>query len=144
VLALDVGARRIGVALSDTLRLLANPLQVVRAEPRDAALTQIAELVRRNEVTALVVGMPLTLSGEVGPQAQLVEQFIERLRAVVQVPIYTADERLTSVEADRILAEAGIKPDQRKAKIDALAAAIILRDFLDTQRPRQRPTDYDD
>jgi putative Holliday junction resolvase len=139
VMALDVGGRRIGVALSDSTRVLASPLTTLRAEPRARALAEIAMLAERNEVTALVVGLPLTLSGEIGPQAQIVQAFAEELRAALSVPIHMFDERLTSVAAERLMQDMGIKPERRKARIDEVAASIILQDFLDSQRNRARP-----
>jgi putative Holliday junction resolvase len=134
IMALDIGGRRIGVALSDTGRVLASPLTTLRAEPRAAAIARIAALAAQHEVAAIVVGLPLTLSGEVGPQAQIVQTFADELRQAVAVPVHLFDERLTSVAAERMMIELGIKPDRRKARIDEVAAAIILQDFLDAQR----------
>lgn len=140
VMALDIGARRIGVALSDTTRVLASPLTTLRAERPSAAIARIAQLVAQHEVAELVVGLPLTLAGEIGPQAQLVQAFVEELRQAVTVPIHLFDERLTSVAAERMMVDLGIKPERRKARIDEVAASIILQDFLDSQRaqPDQR------
>lgn len=136
VMALDVGERRIGVALSDPRRILAAPSTTLRAQPRDQVLQRIAQLARDNEVAELVVGLPLTMSGAIGPQAKLVQDFVEALRGVVALPIHTFDERLTSVEAERIMVELGLKPEQRKARIDEVAASLILQDFLDHHRNR--------
>lgn len=136
MMALDIGGRRIGVALSDSTRVLASPLTTLRAEPRAAALARIAELIAQHEVAELVVGLPLTLSGEIGPQAQLIQAFVEELRRVVRVPIQLFDERLTSVAAERMMIDLGIKPERRKARIDEVAASIILQDFLEAQRHR--------
>jgi putative Holliday junction resolvase len=135
-MALDVGGRRIGVALSDTTRVLASPLTTLRAEPRARALSEIATLVQRHEVVEVVVGLPLTLSGEVGPQAHLVQLFVEQLQRVLTAPIHLFDERLTSVAAERMMLDLGMKPEQRKARIDEVAASIILQDFLDSKRDR--------
>jgi putative holliday junction resolvase len=134
VMALDVGGRRIGVALSDSTRVLASPLTTLRAEPRPRVIGEIAALVARHEVAEMVVGLPLTLSGEIGPQAKLVQAFAEELRAALAVPLHMFDERLTSVAADRMMQELGIKPDRRRERIDEVAASIILQDFLDSQR----------
>lgn len=134
IMALDVGGRRIGVALSDTTRVLASPLTTLRAEPRDRAIAQIAALVAQHEVAEVVVGLPLTLSGEVGPQAQTVQMFADELRRAVDVPLHLFDERLTSVAAERMMIDMGIKPERRKARIDEVAASIILQDFLETRR----------
>jgi len=135
-MALDVGGRRIGVALSDTTRVLASPLTTLRAEPRDRVLSEIAALVQRHEVVEVVVGLPLTLSGEVGPQAHLIQLFVERLKGVLTAPIHLFDERLTTVAAERMMLDLGMKPEQRKARIDEVAASIILQDFLDSARNR--------
>ena len=105
VMALDVGGRRIGVALSDTRCVLASPLTTLRAEPRERALAEVAKLVREYEVCELVVGLPLTLSGEVGPQARLIQQFAEQLQAQLAVPVRMFDERLTTVAAERMMVD---------------------------------------
>jgi putative Holliday junction resolvase len=136
-MALDVGGRRIGVALSDTTRVLASPLTTQRAEPRERVLSEIAALVQRHEVVEVVVGLPLTLSGEVGPQAHLIQLFVERLKGVLTAPIHMFDERLTTVAAERMMLDLGMKPEQRKARIDEVAASIILQDFLDSKRDRE-------
>ena len=135
-MALDVGGRRIGVALSDTTRVLASPLTTLRAEPRDRVLSEIAALVLRHEVAEVVVGLPLTLSGEIGPQAHVIQLFVERLKGVLTAPIHMFDERLTKVAAERMMIDLGMKPEQRKARIDEVAASIILQDFLDSKRQR--------
>jgi putative Holliday junction resolvase len=136
VMALDVGERRIGVALSDPTRVLASPLTTLRGQPRARAIEQVALLVRDYEVAAVVVGLPLTLSGEVGPQAHLVQEFAKELGAALAVPLHLFDERLTTVAAERMMIDLGMKPEQRKARIDEVAASIILQDFLDATRER--------
>ncbi len=133
-MALDVGERRIGVALSDPTRTLATPLTTIRAEPRAIALQRISALIREHEVTALVVGLPLTMSGDIGPQATLVQQFVEELRQMIAIPLFFVDERLTTVAAERMMIDLKLKPEQRRARIDEVAASIILQDFLDVQR----------
>lgn len=137
-MALDLGERRIGVALSDPMRMLASPLTTVRATPRARALAHIAELIAQYEVTELVVGLPLTLSGERGPQAQVVLAFVEELRQHIGVPLHLFDERLTTVEAERIMVEMGVKREQRREQIDQVAASIILRDFLGAHEDERR------
>ena len=137
-MALDVGGRRIGVALSDTTRVLASPLTTLRAEPRARALAELAKLVRDYEVSEVVVGLPLTLSGEIGPQAKLVQLFAEELERALDMPVRQFDERLTTVAAERLMLDLGLKPEQRKARIDEVAASIILQDFLDSIREREQ------
>jgi putative Holliday junction resolvase len=134
VMALDVGERRIGVALSDPTRMLASPLTTIRAVPRSTAVKRILTLIRDYQVTALVVGLPLTMNGDIGPQATLVQQFVDELRPLIDIPISFVDERLTTVAAERMMIDLKIKPEQRRARIDEVAASIILQDFLDSQR----------
>jgi len=133
-MALDIGERRIGVALSDPTRVLASPLTTLRAVPRPGVIRQIAELVAQHEVVAVVVGLPLTLNGQIGPQAQRVQAFADELQQALAVPVHMFDERLTSVAAERMMIELGIKPERRKARIDEVAASIILQDFLEAHR----------
>lgn len=133
-MALDVGGRRIGVAMSDSMRILASPLTTLRATPRERVIAQIAAHIAQYEVAEVVVGLPLTLNGEIGPQAQIVQSFVEELRLALPVPVHFFDERLTSVAAERMMIDLGIKPEQRKARIDEVAASIILQDFLDSRR----------
>jgi putative holliday junction resolvase len=147
IMALDVGGRRIGVALSDERAIIASPLKTVSAEPRKQALEELARLVEEHQVGKLVVGLPLTLRGEVGAQAQLVQAFAKALgRRVPDVPIELFDERLTSVAAERSMVEAGVRADRRRRHIDEIAAVIILQDYLETQRgsPTLLPPDQDD
>lgn len=134
IMALDVGERRIGVALSDSTRVLASPLTTLQATPRARALAQIAAHVAQYEVVEVVVGLPLTLSGEVGPQAKVVQAFAKELQGALAVPVHLFDERLTTVAAERMMVDLGIKPERRKARIDEVAASIILQDYLDSLR----------
>jgi putative Holliday junction resolvase len=131
VLALDVGERRIGVALSDALGRLATPLTTIGAVPQQAAIERIARLCAEHEVAEVVLGLPLTLRGEVGPQAVVVQRFGAALETALGLPLHYFDERLTSAAADQMLREMGVKPEKRKLQIDQVAASIILQDFLD-------------
>ena len=136
-LGLDVGERRIGVALCDELGLLASPLTTVRVGRRDGerrALEEIAALARERGVEVVVVGLPTSLRGTEGPQAQAVRAFAERLAPHLTVPIEFWDERFTTAEAERTMIARGLKREQRRARIDAAAAAIMLQDYLDTRR----------
>lgn len=134
VMALDVGGSRIGVALSDPSRTLASPYITLHAKPRERVLQHIAQLIKKEEVVELVLGLPLTLSGEIGPQAKTIHEFADALRPLIAVPLHFFDERLTTVAANRMMSDLGLKPEQRKARIDEVAASIILQDFLDSQR----------
>lgn len=137
VMALDVGGRRIGVAISDPSRTLASPYTTLQATPQERTLQRIVQLLTSEEVVELVIGLPLTLAGEVGPQAKVVHAFADALRPLIKVPLHFFDERLTSVAADRLMLDLGLKPEQRKARIDEVAASIILQDFLDSRRVRE-------
>ncbi len=122
VLALDYGAARTGVAVSDVTGTVARPLEVVARAGGEAGLARLAELVRQEGAELVVVGLPLTLRGERGPQAQETERFVARLRKVVSVPVETYDERFTTALAGR---SGGGRADE-----DARAAAHLLEGFL--------------
>lgn len=130
-LALDVGDRRVGVAVSDPLGLLARPLTVIRRRSRAEDFRAIAALVEEHEAARVIVGHPLEMHGEVGPQARRVERYAAGLAEHLSVPIVLWDERLSTVEAERILHEAGESSRQYRGRIDAVAAAVILQSYLD-------------
>lgn len=144
VMALDVGGRRIGIAMSDPMRILASPLTTIQALPHQRALSQITALLTMHAVVELVVGFPLTMSGEIGSQAKVVQSFVADLRLLMSIPIHMIDERLTSVAAERMMLDLGMRPEQRKARIDEVAASIILQDYLDSTRPAPRSARYED
>jgi putative Holliday junction resolvase len=130
VLGLDLGDVRIGVAISDPDRRLAVPFGTVHTgAPAD--LKAIAELVREHEVTLVVVGHPLMLSGEAGTRARHAEEFAAALWQVLSVPVELHDERLSTVEADKTLREAGAGSRDRRAAVDRSAAAVVLQSYLD-------------
>jgi putative Holliday junction resolvase len=134
IMGVDVGERRIGVALSDAEGRLASPLTTINARPAGQCVERIARLVAEHAVSELVVGLPLTLRGEVGPQARAVQQFARQLEERLGLPVHLFDERLTTAAADQLLRELGVKPEKRKQQVDQVAAAIILQDFLDRRR----------
>ena len=136
IMALDVGERRIGVAISDLLRIVARSFGVITRDTDESAITQIEELIVEQQVGRLVVGFPRSLSGEVGPQAKAVEDFADQLQAAVDVPLEMWDERLSTVTAARMLRERGQSARDQKETIDAVAAAVILQDYLDAQQMR--------
>jgi putative Holliday junction resolvase len=141
VLGLDIGERRIGVALSDSLRIIAGALTVVERVTDDAALKQIIDLARENEVERIVVGMPRSLDGSLGRQAQAVQSFVDLLKERTDIPVVTWDERLSTVAAERTMLEVGMKRDKRKKRRDSLAAAIILQGYLDREKSRSSGQD---
>ena len=136
IMGLDIGEKRIGVALSDPLGIIAGALTVVDRVTDDAALKEIIDLARENEVERIVVGMPRSLDGSLGKQAQAVQSFVDLLKKRTDIPVVTWDERLSTVAAERMLLEVGMKRDKRKKRRDSLAAAIILQGYLDRERSR--------
>jgi putative Holliday junction resolvase len=133
-LGLDVGDKRIGVALSDETGTLASGLDTLQRVGPKKDPKAVAELVRRHEAGEVVVGLPRTLAGEVGPQAQKVVAFIEQLKAVLRVPIVAWDERFTSVVANQALSEAEASRRERKANVDKISAILILQNYLDYRK----------
>lgn len=131
ILAIDHGTKRIGIALSDELKMIAQPLEFILAEPFEAFLTRLKSLLQEKEVELILVGLPRNMDGSYGPAAEKVREFISELRKHVQVPIKSWDERLTSVQANRLLIQGNVRRDQRKVKVDQMAAAILLQSYLD-------------
>jgi putative Holliday junction resolvase len=132
ILALDHGAKRIGVALSDELKMIAQPLEYIPAEPFVDFLVRLKELLSSREVELILVGMPRNMDGSFGPAAAKVEAFVAALKGALTIPIRTWDERLTTVQATRLLVEGKVRRDKRKEKVDKMAAAILLQSFLDS------------
>ena len=133
LLGLDHGTRRIGVAVSDELQIIATPLEYILAEPLDKALDRIVELIADKQVELIVVGMPRNMDGTYGPAAQKVKEFITTVQARVSIPIKTWDERLTSAQANRVLLQGGVRRDKRKQNVDKMAAAILLQSYMDSR-----------
>jgi len=134
VLGLDIGERRIGVALSDALGLTAQRLTVVERRSPKEDVEALCGLIGRHQVTRVVAGLPLTLRGTRGPSAQRVDAFVQQLRQQSAVPIELLDERLTTRQGERALREADVSRDRRKALIDQVAAQLILQQYLDQHR----------
>jgi putative Holliday junction resolvase len=134
VLALDIGSVRIGVAASDETRLLATPHSVILRRNNASALESILRTVAETEAGLVVVGLPVSLDGQLHAQANRVQSFAEKLRKRLGVPMVYADETLSSVRAEEILRDQGVRPDRRRRHIDSVAAAVILQDYLDQER----------
>ena len=132
ILALDHGTKRIGVAISDELKMIASPLEFIPADPFVDVLARLKELIREKEVELILIGMPRNMDGSYGPAALQVQQFIAVLKDAITVPIKAWDERLTSAQANRFLIAANVRRDKRKEKVDKTAAAILLQSYLDS------------
>ncbi len=130
LLALDVGSRTIGLAISDPLGITAQGLPTLRRTSKRADLQSLADLIRRHGISEIVVGYPLRMSGEAGSQAQKVEALAEELRRRFHLPVHLWDERLTTAEAQRVLRETDMSIRRRGQVVDRLAAVLILQAFL--------------
>lgn len=135
ILALDHGTRRIGVAVSDEMKIIASPLEYIPTEPFAGFLARLKEIVREKEVDLIIVGMPRNMDGSYGPAALKVQEFVAVLKDVIAMPIKTLDERLTTVQAQRFLIQGNVRRQKRKEKVDKTAAAILLQSYLDSMSP---------
>jgi len=134
VLGIDYGRRRMGLAISDEAQFLARPLDAyLRTRSLKKDLESLAHLAREHEVGSVVVGLPLNMDGTKGEMALEVEEFVVQLQAVANIDVVVSDERLTSVEAERVLLEGDVKRKDRKRLRDGLAATLILQGYLDSQ-----------
>jgi len=137
VLGIDLGSKRIGIAVSDRSGTIASPLTVLQRSGSVARdHQQIAALVREEEAEAVVVGLPLNMNGSSGPAAQAAIKEANALATVVGVPVHTSDERRTTVSADRAMMEAGMNAVKRRKVVDKVAAAVILQHWLDGRSDR--------
>ena len=135
--ALDIGTRRIGVALSDSNGTVATPYEVVqRSGDRGRDHRRIGQLVDEAGAEVVVVGLPFSLDGSIGPAARAILAEVEELRATLAVEVVTWDERLTTVEAERSLRVMGVKEGNRRRIVDQVAATVILQSWLDAGPPR--------
>ncbi len=133
ILSLDVGEKRIGMAVSDVLGLIAQQLETLTRSSEADDFSRIRDIVKDKEVSEIVVGYPLNMDGTEGPKAAEINKFIEGLKKECSVPIKIWDERLTTREANRILIEADVSREKRKKLNDKLAAQLILQSYLDSR-----------
>lgn len=135
-MAIDYGERRIGVAITDATGSIALPLETIRNTPRRdgsvgaGALDRIAELVEFHQVTRIVIGLPLHMDGRIGDQAKASRRFGDRVTERTGIPIEYLDERLSSLEAERVLERGGVRSKERRGKVDPIAASLILQTWL--------------
>ncbi len=131
ILGLDLGERRVGVAVSDSLGLTAQPVGTLEITGDRDLLARIGALVREHEISRVVVGLPLNQDGSEGPRATRVLDLAGRIGATLGLPVETVDERFSSIEATRVLRDAPRKVRRQKGSVDRIAAAIILQNYLD-------------
>ena len=135
ILGVDLGARRVGVALSDPGGVMASPYEVIDRNKVDLP-ARLAEIIEEEGVERVVVGLPLSLSGQEGPAAASARAEVEKMQGVVTVPIELFDERLTTVSAERPMMEMKMRADARRRVVDKVAAAVMLQAWLDARSAR--------
>jgi len=143
IIALDYGLARIGVALSDTSKIIASPYKTIKAEQNSSLTAQkLIDEINTLEIETIIIGLPYKLNGTVGTQGDEVRNFIKLLKKLTSIPIIEWDERLTSVQADRSMREGKMKRKKRDSKVDEIAALIILQSYLDTQGNTLLPNEF--
>ena len=130
-LGVDLGEKRIGISLSDALGWTAGPLAALARVGWKKDLAALRSLILEHEVGRVVVGLPINMDGSTGEMARRTQEFVDRFRLTVSIPVETWDERLTTVQAERILLEADLRRDKRRQVIDSMAACLILQGYLD-------------
>ncbi|MBR6381278.1 MAG: Holliday junction resolvase RuvX [Lachnospiraceae bacterium] len=136
IMGLDYGSKTVGVAVSDPLFLTAQGVEIIRRDQENhlrRTFARIEELVQEYEVSEFVVGKPLHMNGEEGERVRLTREFGEKLERRTGLPVTFWDERLTSVEAEELMREAGLTRTEQKARVDMIAAQIILQDYMNAQ-----------
>lgn len=131
IMALDVGSRTIGIACSDALLMTAQGIETIRRTSLENDFKRLSELISEYEVHELVVGMPKNMNGTKGDRAEKTEEFVEKMKAVIDLPVTFWDERLSTVMAERQLIAADVSRKKRKGVIDKMAAVVILQGYLD-------------
>lgn len=131
IVSLDIGTVRIGIAASDIMEIIASACPVYRRKDPESDVKYIADLITNLEAGQVVIGLPLKMDGSAGQSVEMAKSFGEKLAEVISVPIVYQDERLSTVSAQKILIESGMRREKRKDKVDSLAATIILQTYLD-------------
>ena len=132
-LGIDLGTKRVGLAISDRSGTIASPHSVVLRQSKKQLLAEILRVVTEEEIEIVVVGLPLTMSGDEGPAATSARREADEIATVVSVPVELFDERMTTEAADRALREADIRASDRRRHVDKVAAAVMLQAWLDRQ-----------
>jgi putative Holliday junction resolvase len=135
ILALDIGDKRIGVAMSDPMGILASPLTIIERQGDEPDTQAIIDLVKKHGAGKIIAGLPVSLDGKIGGQAQKVQLFVEKLLARLTVPVEYRDERFTTVSARQLMQETQKKGKPDRRKDDAFAAALLLQEYLDELNP---------
>lgn len=134
ILALDVGNKRIGVALSDELNILAQPLYTIHRKGLERDIQEIVNIIKEKNVGTVIVGLPKNMDGTVGFQGEKTQKFAEILTQNIEIPLIMWDERLTTVSARRIMIENDVKQKDKKNLVDTVAAVVILENYLNSRK----------
>ena len=132
ILGLDIGTKRIGIAISDELGWTAQGMKTLHRSNGESDVGEIRDIAREYGVEKIVVGLPRNMNGSLGPQAEMVLGFVQELEEILGVPIITWDERLSTVEATKMFIRADLSRKKRKLKVDMMAAILILQSYLDS------------
>ena len=132
LLALDIGTKRIGVAISDPLNIFSTGLETISRMPETKAIETITKLCNQYNVDKIILGLPINMNGTEGEQVKDVYKFAETIKTAINIDIIYQDERLSSILAQRILIEQNISPSRNRAKVDKKAAELILQQYIDT------------
>lgn len=141
ILGLDLGGKRVGIAISDPDGIIASALETADGRDKDYLIAHIRDIVEKNSVSEVVVGRPLNIDGSEGPQAKKYAEFTERLTKRLSVPVVTQDERFSTVEAHNTMRALGENGRKRRNSVDRVAAVIILQTYLDRRRATSRRND---
>lgn len=134
LMGVDYGNVRIGISMSDLLQIIASPFETYQTRSESEDLEHIAKLAKDNQVETIVIGLPLNMDGTEGDRAEKTREFGEKLCKCVEAKVVYQDERLSSVTAEDILIESGVRREDRKKVIDKLAATIILRTYMESKK----------
>ena len=133
-MGLDVGDKTIGVALSDPMFLIANPLETIKRKKASLDIQRLVEIINENDVETVVVGLPKNMNNSIGPQSMKVMSFVDLLKKQTDKEIIYQDERMTTLQSERVLIDMGVRRENRKEHIDKIAASFILQTYLDRRK----------
>ncbi|MBM0045762.1 Holliday junction resolvase RuvX [Anaerococcus sp. mt242] len=134
IMGLDVGDKTIGVALSDPMFLIANPLETIKRKKASLDIQRLVELINENDVEEIVVGLPKNMNNSIGPQSMKVMSFVDLLKKQTDKEIVYQDERMTTIQSERVLIDMDVRRENRKEHIDKIAASFILQTYLDRRK----------
>ena len=138
IIALDLGQKRIGVAISDETETISSPLTTIPGDNTNRAIKGIKEIIDSRDVLKVIIGLPLNMNGSEGPKAMEALEFADKLRKKLLIDVVTFDERLTTKQGEDMLIQADVSRKKRKSVIDKIAAQIILQTYLDSEKIRKQ------